>query len=81
MKPKPLHGIDLVPGLPQTVPQRRPRPVVKVRDIGPTHAGSKDWQPSALSLRTGLVCSRRRGGGAGRRRLYRAMNWAHSPAS
>ncbi|GAP36155.1 hypothetical protein ISF6_1995 [Piscinibacter sakaiensis] len=52
-----------------------------MRDIGPTHAGSKDWQPSALSLRTGLVCSRRRGGGAGRRRLYRAMNWAHSPAS
>jgi PQQ-dependent dehydrogenase (methanol/ethanol family) len=47
--------IDLRTGLPQHNPATRPQLNKVVRDICPPSSGAKDWNPSALSHRTGLL--------------------------
>lgn len=48
-------GIDLSTGRPIVDPTKEAKVEEKVENICPTHIGSKDWQPSAFSPRTGLV--------------------------
>jgi PQQ-dependent dehydrogenase (methanol/ethanol family) len=48
-------GIDLATGRPVLNPDKQAKVEEKTLDICPTHIGSKDWQPSAFSPRTGLV--------------------------
>lgn len=48
-------GIDLATGRPILDPTKEAKVEEKVENICPTHIGSKDWQPSAFSPRTGLV--------------------------
>ena len=48
-------GIDPATGRPILNPDKQAKVEQKVEDICPTHIGSKDWQPSAFSPRTGLI--------------------------
>ena len=48
-------GIDPHTGRPIVNPDKEAKVGEKVQDICPTHIGSKDWQPSAFSPRTGLI--------------------------
>jgi len=48
-------GIDLSTGRPIVNPAKEAKVEQEVQDICPTHIGSKDWQPSAFSPRTGLI--------------------------
>jgi len=48
-------GVDLETGMPVVVEDKQPTPGVELRNVCPTHIGSKDWQPSAFSPRTGLI--------------------------
>ena len=48
-------GVDMLTGRPIVNPDKEARVGEKVEDICPTHIGSKDWQPSAFSPRTGLI--------------------------
>jgi PQQ-dependent dehydrogenase (methanol/ethanol family) len=48
-------GIDFATGRPIVDPTKEAKVGEKVENICPTHIGSKDWQPSAFSPRTGLV--------------------------
>jgi alcohol dehydrogenase (cytochrome c) len=48
-------GVDLKTGVPAVNPDKAVQPEQEVKDICPTHVGSKDWQPAAFSPRTGLV--------------------------
>jgi alcohol dehydrogenase (cytochrome c) len=48
-------GIDPATGRPIVNPAKEAIVGEEVQDICPTHIGSKDWQPSAFSPRTGLV--------------------------
>ena len=48
-------GIDLSTGRPIVDPAKEAKVGEKVENICPTHIGSKDWQPSAFSPRTGLI--------------------------
>ncbi len=49
------YKIDLKTGLPQVNPSKTPGIGKTVRDICPAPPGTKDWQPSAYSPRTGLL--------------------------
>ncbi|HEX5581585.1 MAG TPA: methanol/ethanol family PQQ-dependent dehydrogenase [Gemmatimonadaceae bacterium] len=49
------HGVDLKTGRLQYNQEKLPREGVVVRDICPAAPGSKDWQPSSFSQRTGLI--------------------------
>lgn len=48
-------GVDLKTGRPIPNPEKEPSTGKVVRNICPTAAGAKDWQPSAFSPRTGLL--------------------------
>ncbi len=48
-------GLDPATERPIVNPAKIPKVEEQVQDICPTHIGSKDWQPSAFSPRTGLV--------------------------
>ena len=48
-------GIDLQTGRPTTNPAKEPALGRVVREICPASPGTKDWQPSAFSPRTGLI--------------------------
>ena len=48
-------GIDLTTGRPIVVADKEAKVEEQVKDICPTHIGSKDWNPAAFSPRTGLV--------------------------
>lgn len=48
-------GYDLKTGLPNVVPEKMTHQGVVVRDICPSSTGAKDFIPSALSPRTGLL--------------------------
>jgi alcohol dehydrogenase (cytochrome c) len=48
-------GVNLKTGLLQYVEEKKPRFGSVVRNICPTAPGTKDWQPSAFSPRTGLL--------------------------
>ncbi len=48
-------GIDPATGRPIVNPAKEAKVGEEVQDICPTHIGSKDWQPSAFSPRTGLI--------------------------
>jgi alcohol dehydrogenase (cytochrome c) len=48
-------GVDPATGRPIVDPAKEAKVGEKVMDICPTHIGSKDWQPSAFSPRTGLI--------------------------
>jgi PQQ-dependent dehydrogenase (methanol/ethanol family) len=48
-------GVDLKTGQPHLVDEKKPVMGKTVRDICPAAPGSKDWQPSAWSPRTGLL--------------------------
>lgn len=48
-------GIDLKTGQPRIVDEKSPVMGKTVRDICPAAPGTKDWQPSAWSPRTGLL--------------------------
>jgi alcohol dehydrogenase (cytochrome c) len=48
-------GIDMRTGRPNVNPAKEAKVEEEVPDICPTHVGSKDWQPSAFSPRTGLI--------------------------
>ncbi|HKO14779.1 MAG TPA: methanol/ethanol family PQQ-dependent dehydrogenase [Gemmatimonadaceae bacterium] len=49
------HGVDLKTGRLQYNPDKAPVAGQVVRDICPAAPGTKDWQPSAYSPRTGLL--------------------------
>jgi PQQ-dependent dehydrogenase (methanol/ethanol family) len=48
-------GVDLKTGLLIPVKEKEPKVGKVVRDICPAAPGTKDWQPSAFSPRTGLI--------------------------
>ena len=48
-------GIDLKTGMPKVNPDMQPQPGIKLENVCPPDIGGKDWQPSAVSPRTGLV--------------------------
>jgi PQQ-dependent dehydrogenase (methanol/ethanol family) len=48
-------GVDFSTGRPIVDPAKEAKVEEKVENICPTHIGSKDWQPSAFSPRTGLI--------------------------
>ena len=48
-------GIDLKTGRPILNPEKETKLGQTVRDICPTASGTKDWEPSAFSPRTGLI--------------------------
>lgn len=48
-------GIDLKSGRPIINPNKEPKPGIKVENLCPPDLGGKDWQPGAVSPRTGLV--------------------------
>jgi alcohol dehydrogenase (cytochrome c) len=48
-------GINMVTGRPIVNLAKQAKVDEKVDDICPTHIGSKDWEPSAFSPRTGLI--------------------------
>lgn len=48
-------GIDMATGRPILNPAKEAKLGETVEDICPTHIGSKDWNPSAFSPRTGLI--------------------------
>jgi PQQ-dependent dehydrogenase (methanol/ethanol family) len=48
-------GVDLKTGRLTVNPEKLPQRGKVVRDICPTASGSKDWNPSAFSPRTGLI--------------------------
>lgn len=48
-------GIDLKTGMPRVNPEEEPVPEKKLPNVCPPDIGGKDWQPSAMSPRTGLV--------------------------
>jgi len=48
-------GVDLKTGRLIVNPEKSQQPGKVVRDICPTASGSKDWNPSAFSPRTGLI--------------------------
>ena len=48
-------GVDLKTGRPTEVPEKAPQTGTVVREICPAAPGTKDWQPSAYSPRTGLL--------------------------
>ncbi|MBV9932644.1 MAG: PQQ-dependent dehydrogenase, methanol/ethanol family, partial [Alphaproteobacteria bacterium] len=48
-------GVDLKTGRLQVNEEKVPKMGTVVRDICPTASGSKDWNPSAFSPRTGLI--------------------------
>jgi lanthanide-dependent methanol dehydrogenase len=48
-------GVDLKTGYPNLVDEKTPVMGKTVRDLCPAAPGSKDWQPSAYSPKTGLV--------------------------
>ncbi|HZP65483.1 MAG TPA: methanol/ethanol family PQQ-dependent dehydrogenase [Rudaea sp.] len=50
-----ITGIDFKTGRPTLNPAKETKLGQVVRDICPTAAGAKDWQPSAYSPRTGLL--------------------------
>jgi len=50
-----VRGVNLTTGRPDFNPAKQPQVGTTVRDICPTSAGGKDWQPSAFSPRTGLI--------------------------
>jgi len=49
------RGIDPATGRPIVVADKEAKVEEQVKDICPTHIGSKDWNPAAFSPRTGLV--------------------------
>jgi alcohol dehydrogenase (cytochrome c) len=49
------RGVSLQTGVPDVIPQMQPQPDVMLKRVCPPDIGVKDWQPSAFSLRTGLV--------------------------
>ncbi|HEX2138496.1 MAG TPA: PQQ-dependent dehydrogenase, methanol/ethanol family, partial [Woeseiaceae bacterium] len=49
------RGVDLETGRLRHVPEKMPQLGEVVRDVCPSAAGAKDWQPSAYSPQTGLV--------------------------
>ena len=49
------EGVDLKTGRPILNPAKETKLGQTVRDICPTASGTKDWEPSAFSPRTGLV--------------------------
>jgi PQQ-dependent dehydrogenase (methanol/ethanol family) len=49
------RGVDLKSGRLIAVPEKAPRTGVVVREICPAAPGTKDWQPSSWSSRTGLL--------------------------
>ena len=49
------QGVDLKTGRPILNPAKETKLGQTVRDICPTASGTKDWEPSAFSPRTGLV--------------------------
>ena len=50
-----ITGVDLKTGRPAINPEKQTKLGQVVRDICPTASGSKDWNPSAYSPRTGLL--------------------------
>jgi lanthanide-dependent methanol dehydrogenase len=48
-------GVDLKTGELKRVAEKEPKTGQEIRNICPITAGSKDWQPSSFSPRTGLV--------------------------
>jgi lanthanide-dependent methanol dehydrogenase len=48
-------GVNLKTGRLRAVPEKEPRTGAVVRDICPAAPGTKDWQPSSYSPRTGLL--------------------------
>jgi alcohol dehydrogenase (cytochrome c) len=48
-------GFDMKTGIPAVNPDKEPHPNVKLVNVCPPDLGGKDWQPSAVSPRTGLV--------------------------
>ena len=49
------EGVDLKTGALKYNPEKQPRVGTATREICPSSAGGKDWQPSAWSPRTGLL--------------------------
>ena len=49
------NGVDLKTGRPNMVKEKSPGLGKTVRDVCPAAPGSKDWQPSAYSFKTGLL--------------------------
>ena len=49
------RGVDLATGRPIVNPDKQAKVGEQVKDICPTHIGSKDWDPAAFSPRTGLI--------------------------
>ena len=49
------RGVDLTTGIPTVIAEMQPQPEVMLKRVCPPDIGVKDWQPSAFSLRTGLV--------------------------
>lgn len=49
------HGVDLRTGRLNIAPDKETKQGKTVRNICPTASGSKDWEPSAFSPRTGLI--------------------------
>jgi PQQ-dependent dehydrogenase (methanol/ethanol family) len=49
------HGVDLRTGRLNIDPDKETKQGKTVRDICPTASGSKDWEPSSFSPRTGLI--------------------------
>ncbi|HZP85808.1 MAG TPA: PQQ-dependent dehydrogenase, methanol/ethanol family [Burkholderiales bacterium] len=47
-------GFDMKTAVPQVIPAKQPKPEVQL-EVCPPDIGGKDWQPSAMSPRTGLV--------------------------
>jgi alcohol dehydrogenase (cytochrome c) len=47
-------GVDLKTGMPVVIPKMQPKPNIPLK-VCPPDIGGKDWQPSAVSPRTGLV--------------------------
>jgi PQQ-dependent dehydrogenase (methanol/ethanol family) len=50
-----ITGIDMKTGRPTPNPEKQPKLGQVVHDICPTASGSKDWQPSAYSPKTGYL--------------------------
>ena len=50
-----IKGVDLKTGRPTINPEKETKPGKVVRDICPTASGTKDWEPSSYSPRTGLL--------------------------
>ncbi|HLX30502.1 MAG TPA: PQQ-dependent dehydrogenase, methanol/ethanol family [Casimicrobiaceae bacterium] len=48
-------GIDMKTGMPVVNPAMEPKPNIKLSNVCPPDIGGKDWQPSAVSPRTGLI--------------------------